>query len=161
MSVLKERQYRVREREYLRNEEKTAAVEAKIDGHRYFFDATRRLEQYGAYINHSINPNIRPFPPVFVRGKYRFGFLAMRDISPGEELTWDYNTRDPKWPWLSGLDPPKAEKGKLIFVSGCFSFFPIQQTASQSPPMSKCTEFLTSTFITSFRLSLTSTVSIP
>jgi len=38
-------------------------------------------------MNHSANPNLRPFHPLHICGKWRVGFLAARDIKVGEELT--------------------------------------------------------------------------
>ena len=33
---------------------------------------------------------VRPFKPLLVNGKMRVAFLATRNVSEGEELTWDY-----------------------------------------------------------------------
>ena len=98
--VYSKKEHQRREMEYYFNEEIVATVEAKVDGRVMFFDGTRRLNQFGSLINHSTRPNCKPFPPVFVRGKYRIGFLALKNICKDQELTWDYNYRDPKWPWL-------------------------------------------------------------
>ena len=100
--VYSKKEHQRQEMEYYFNEEIVATVEAKVDGRVMFFDGTRRLNQFGSLINHSTRPNCKPFPPVFVRGKYRIGFLALKNICKDQELTWDYNYRDPKWPWLYG-----------------------------------------------------------
>lgn len=100
--VYSTRVFKTRELEYKNNEEVSASVEAKVDGKILHFDGTRRFNQFGSFINHSINPNVKPFPPLLVRGKFRIGFFSARDIAQNEELHWDYNYRDPKWPWLYG-----------------------------------------------------------
>lgn len=48
------------------------------------FDATRKFEQYGRYMNHARSPNAVLTPPCKVRGKWRIGFLAVKDIRPSE-----------------------------------------------------------------------------
>ena len=77
--------------------------EAKVDGRVMIFDGTRPTNQIGSLLKHLTQPNFKPFLPVFVRGKYRIEFLELKDISKDTELTWDYNYRDPKWPWLYGM----------------------------------------------------------
>jgi len=37
-------------------------------------------------------PKSEPIQPLFVWGKWRVGFLAIRDVGVGEELTWDYGS---------------------------------------------------------------------
>lgn len=54
------------------------------------FDATRRRYSYGRLLNHSIPGNVKPFRPLFVRNKWRIGFMSMRHIRVGEVLVWDY-----------------------------------------------------------------------
>ena len=61
-------------------------------------DATDYLHNYGRYINHATNANIRPWRLIHVRGKLRMGFLSLRDIEDGEELAW---ARDKEIPFLS------------------------------------------------------------
>ena len=100
--VYSTQQYKLRELEYKQEEEICASVEAKVNSKTMHFDGTRRYNQFGIYINHSITPNIKPFPPVFVRGKHRIGFFSSKPIQKNEELHWDYCYRDPKWPWLYG-----------------------------------------------------------
>ena len=43
-------------------------------------------------MNHakSKNANVVAHPPLMVNGLPKVAFLAKRDISPGEELMWDY-----------------------------------------------------------------------
>ncbi|KAL4947461.1 hypothetical protein BDW69DRAFT_190180 [Aspergillus filifer] len=63
---------------------------------------------YGAatrFINHSCNPNCRMFAVSRTHGDeylYDLAFFALRDIKPGEELTFDYN---PHMERVEKLDP--------------------------------------------------------
>ena len=99
------------------NNEICAAVEAKIEGNLHYFDATRRYIQFGRYINHSTAPNIRPHPPIFIRGKYHLGFTSTVDIPSGDELVWDYIFRDKEIPWLGKSNEDKAIFTLMIFTS--------------------------------------------
>ena len=98
--VCSKNEYMQRSFEYEKNNETCAAVEAKIEGRINYFDATRRYNQFGRYINHSTAPNVRPHPPIFIRGKYRLAFTSVVEIPSGDELVWDYNFRDKDIPWL-------------------------------------------------------------
>ncbi len=62
-------------------------------------DATRNLNCWGRYINHSANPNLKICKPMMVRGKWRVGFTARQDIKKGEEVTYDYGKQKnpPYW----------------------------------------------------------------
>lgn len=53
-----------------------------IDGHRMGSDAR--------FVNHSCSPNCE-MQKWSVNGLFRMALFAMRDITPGEELTYDYN----------------------------------------------------------------------
>ena len=61
------------------------------------FDATRKFHQFGRYLNHAQKPNAVLTQPYYVRGKWRIGFLAARDIAPGDEVVWDYQVRGEVW----------------------------------------------------------------
>ena len=74
-------------------------------------DATDQLHNYGRYINHAINANIRPWRLIHVRGKLRMGFMSIRDIEDGEELAWDYGVRDKEIPFLS---KGRLEEGRVV-----------------------------------------------
>ena len=96
--------------EYERNGEgsyilETAYVVPKF-GRRLCFDATRHYNDIGRLINHSPATskecNIRPFRPYYVRNKWRVGFVAKRDIAPGEELAFDYQVRGEPWMGKAG-----------------------------------------------------------
>ena len=68
---------------------------------RLCFDATERYHHPGRYISHvSRGGNLRLSCPFFIPGKWRIGFLAIRDISVGEELCYDYVDRDRDQHWL-------------------------------------------------------------
>lgn len=53
-----------------------------IDGHRMGGD--------GRFVNHSCQPNCE-MQKWSVNGQFRMALFALRDIEPGEELTYDYN----------------------------------------------------------------------
>ena len=86
--------------EYANNNEGCYLLRGKIKEKNMWFDATRKFDQYGRYINHSTDHNIKPIPPVFVHEKWRIGFLATKDIKPEEELLYDYGVRDDDIPCL-------------------------------------------------------------
>ena len=90
------------EEEYILNEEGCYVLEAKFNERWWCFDATRRFEQFGRYINHSSSKeaNVRPHGPVSIRKKLRVGFLAVRDIAAGEELQYDYGCSPNGIEWL-------------------------------------------------------------
>lgn len=65
---------------------------------RLCWDATRRMNQYGRFLNHAKHPNASLTPPKHVRGKWRIGFIAVRDIEPGHEVVWDYGVgKEVEW----------------------------------------------------------------
>ena len=67
-------------------------------GTRLSFDATTRYRDIGRLINHSPKGfNSTPGSPVHVRGKWRVGMVAVRDIAEGEELVYDYGVRSEDW----------------------------------------------------------------
>ena len=114
-------EYTQRNFEYEMNNEICTAVEAKIEGNLHYSDATRRYIQFGRYINHSTAPNIRPHPPIFIRGKYHLGFTSTVDIPSGDELVWDYIFRDKESPWLGKSNEDKAIFTLMIFTINTYS----------------------------------------
>ena len=82
--------------------------EVKRGSGRLCFDATDRLHHPGRFINHvAKGANVKPAKPQFIRGKWRVGFLAIRDIPEGEELAFDYGLRtEESW----------TRKGRLVDV---------------------------------------------
>ena len=70
----------------------------------YSVDATNEDGTFGRLINHSKeNPNTIP-KVIDVQGTPGLYFEAMRDISTGEEILYDYNDRRrnavDQYPWL-------------------------------------------------------------
>jgi len=68
------------------------AEKREQQGAKYMFELTKKLTIDGSprwnvarYINHSCWPNAKP-----VVRKGKITFVAMRDISPGEEITYNY-----------------------------------------------------------------------
>ena len=64
---------------------------------RICFDATRKFNQIGRYLNHAQSPNAKLTRPYKIRGKWCIGFLSLRDIGVGEEVVWDYGVRGEEW----------------------------------------------------------------
>ena len=60
---------------------------------RLCWDATRYFHQYGRYLNHAFHPNAILTSPLFVRGKWWIGYLAAKNINPGDEVVFDYSIR--------------------------------------------------------------------
>jgi uncharacterized protein len=60
-------------------------------------------EGLGAYLNHSCDPNCE-----IDEVKNRVWLFALRDISPGEELVWDYNLYDDDDPAPCHCGSPKC-----------------------------------------------------
>ncbi|KAK4337209.1 hypothetical protein RND71_043308 [Anisodus tanguticus] len=67
------------------------------DSHHYCLNITSgilidgyRMANEGRFVNHSCEPNCE-MQKWSVNGYYRVGLFALRDISPGEEVTYDYN----------------------------------------------------------------------
>lgn len=88
------------EKEYDDNGEGSYIIESAypLEGVGYIcFDATRRYHQLGRYLNHAKHPNAAVTSPVKVNGKWRIGFLAVRDINVGDEVVWDYNVSGEVW----------------------------------------------------------------
>ena len=61
------------------------------------WDATRHYHQLGRYLNHARNANAVLTLPLYVRGKWRIGFLAKTDIRTGDEVVWDYGIQGEDW----------------------------------------------------------------
>ncbi len=69
----------------------------------YSIDATEETPYLGRLINHSSNGNLKP-KCYNVDGNPRLGFIALKKISIGEELSYDYGERRKEYldanPWL-------------------------------------------------------------
>lgn len=48
-------------------------------------------------MNHALHPNATLTSPLYVRGKWRIGFLATTNIKAGDEVVWDYGVREEEW----------------------------------------------------------------
>ena len=87
--------------DYEENGEGCYTVEVVAGGRKICLDATVNLNSWGRYLNHGrrSEENIKMFKPLLIRGKWRVGFLALRDIKQGEELCWDYGRQShpPEW----------------------------------------------------------------
>ena len=74
------------------------------------FDATRRYDQYGRYINHAPErmANARLANPVLFNGKLRLGVVAVREITMGEEISYDYGVRGEEWLPCAGINSKQS-----------------------------------------------------
>ena len=99
----KAREKKSREKEYVTNTEGCYILEVQLpDGKGWLcLDATRNMSCWGRYINHSATPNLKMWKPLLMRGKWRVGFLAMRDIQKGEELTYNYGKQKNPPDWMN------------------------------------------------------------
>ncbi len=106
--TLKER--KDREAEYATNEEGCYILDVQLpEGKGWLcLDATRNLNCWGRYLNHSITPNLKMFTALMIRGKWRVGFYALRDIKKGAELVYDYGEQKKPPAWLQRR-PPKIK----------------------------------------------------
>ena len=87
------------EREYTINGEGCYVLEVLLSTGKWLcLDATRNFKSYGRLINHSRQAlaNLRSHTPLLVRGKWRVGLYASRDIEKGEELSYDYGDQPNK-----------------------------------------------------------------
>ena len=84
-------------------------------GARLCFDATRRFKDLGRLINHApTGYNTKPGKPAYLRGKWRVGLMAVRDISEGEELTYDYGVRSERWMRRAGKGDSGGSEVKMV-----------------------------------------------
>ena len=65
-------------------------------------DATRSYSCVGRLLNHAPRncATLIPYKPLQIAGAWRVGFTAVRDLSPGTELTWDYGCQPGGLEWL-------------------------------------------------------------
>ena len=97
------KQRAAKEAEYIHNNEGCYILEVQCrDGRWLCFDATRRTQQYGRYMNHTSASlaNAKPLPPFLVNGKLRVGFVTIKPIKTGDELLWDYGVSPQGVSWL-------------------------------------------------------------
>ena len=76
-----------------------------FDSKYHYIDSSEENNTFGRLINHSsIHPNVRPVPKdIFDNQKPEILFTAIRDITAGEELFWNY-----------------GEKANIDFYKDCF-----------------------------------------
>ena len=100
--VYPRKEKRDHEQEYATNDEGCFILEVQTKEGWVCIDPTRRPSSAGRLINHapSTEATLIPFRPLKVFGKWRVGFTAARDLSPGEELTFDYGSAPGGIDWL-------------------------------------------------------------
>ena len=106
-----------REREYIANGEGCYILDVLTSDGWMCLDATRKHVTVGRLLNHApkATATLTPSKPIFIRDKWRVGFLAARDLSAGEELTWDYSCRADGIEWLRRRSSTRA--GELPLCS--------------------------------------------
>ena len=100
--VYHQKQRKARELEYTENEEGCFILEVQTKEGWICIDPTRRPLCPGRLMNHSPSSHatLVPFRPLKINGKWRVGFVAARDLAPGDELTWDYGCSPGGIDWL-------------------------------------------------------------
>lgn len=79
-------------------------------------DAAREDGSLGRLINDDhVNPNSK-IKTIRVDGKPHLCLFAIKDISPGEEITYNYGDSD--WPWRSKVFTDGTKFSHLIITSG-------------------------------------------
>lgn len=95
-------------------------------------DATRWYAIPGHFLNdaQALSAILKPFRPLFFKGKLRVAFLATRNIKKGEELTWDYSCPPENQQWLmrrktkrQGNDIKQLDYGIQIDTFHCINSF--------------------------------------
>ena len=91
-----------KEEEYTMNEEPCMILEVETPKGWFCLDATRRFNTLGRLLNHAPprKATAKPTKPLFIKGKWRVGVVAARDLQMGEELTWDYGCPPQGQQWL-------------------------------------------------------------
>ena len=92
----------LKEEEYSLNDEPCMILEVETPQGWFCLGATRHFNTLGRLINHAPRQQAttKPTKPLFIKGKWRVGFVANRDLKKGEELTWDYGCPPQGQPWL-------------------------------------------------------------
>ena len=99
-NVYDQKQYDKRNKEMEANDEICSIVEYRVGKSILYFDATRRFNQYGKYMNHGRREaNVKIHRPLTIRGRLRIGMYSIRDIEFVEELVWDYGIKRKDMPW--------------------------------------------------------------
>ena len=90
------------EKQYALNGEACMVLDVYTSMGCFTLDATRRFNSVGRLLNHAPAKvaTVKPFKPLLVGEKWKVAFLAARDITKGEELTWDYGCPPEGQEWL-------------------------------------------------------------
>ena len=87
-----------REQEHARNDAGSYVIDTAYAVEGLSFDATERYHHQGRYINHAARGfNLNMKGPYYMRGKWRIGFVTVRDVKEGEELCYDYGMQTEGW----------------------------------------------------------------
>ncbi|XP_071350264.1 histone-lysine N-methyltransferase set-1-like isoform X5 [Trachinotus anak] len=79
-----------------------------FNGKQLWIDAAREDGSHGRLVNDNhVNPNSK-IKTIAVDGKPHLCLFAIKDISPGEEITYSYGDCD--WPWRSKRTPDKEQQ---------------------------------------------------
>jgi hypothetical protein len=114
--VYPRKERKTHEREYIANGEGCYIIDVQTSKGWVCFDATRNFLSPARLMNHSPKgkATLTPFKPLLIGGRWRLGFIATRDLQPGQELTWDYGCNPGGIDWLKkrpskGSDARSAE----------------------------------------------------
>jgi SET domain-containing protein len=91
-----------REREYAVNGEGCYILDCQTREGWICIDATRSYSAIGRLLNHapSFLATLVPYKPLLVNGQWRVGFVASKNLMPGDELLWDYGCEPGGEEWL-------------------------------------------------------------
>ncbi|XP_041954724.1 uncharacterized protein LOC121713822 isoform X4 [Alosa sapidissima] len=90
--------------------------EFKVNGKKYCIDAARDDNSFGRLVNDDhLNPNSR-MTRITVKGEPHLCLFAIRQIQPGEEITYNYGDMD--WPWREKSDDLALQSPDKVDDSG-------------------------------------------
>ena len=107
-AVLNEKKNEELQREYELNNEGSCTIESK--GRCFLM----HMDQFGRYVNHVAR--VQPHPPLFVRGKWRVGFYATTNISPGRSCFGTMDAETAKSPGCQQNTKIRSSKFQKISV---------------------------------------------
>ena len=90
------------EAEYAKNDEGCYILDVLTKDGWMCLDATRSYNSVGRLLNHAprTTATLTPYKPLSIRGVWRVGFTATKELMPGTELTWDYGCCPGGLEWL-------------------------------------------------------------
>ena len=114
--VYPRKERKTHEREYIANGEGCYIIDVQTSKGWVCFDATRNFLSPARLMNHSPKgkATVTPFKPLLIGGRWRLGFIATRDLQPGQELTWDYGCNPGGIDWLKKR-PSKGEHKSWVW----------------------------------------------